>query len=789
MKGSKKIDIKKFKHETLFEKIKQLSGVHEEFDQVHVIFGGTGAVGGQALIELVELYELMIRLKGPGKRHRPRIIATGYSAKEIDDFAEKLNTIFQKTRKSGHGFEVVKHENSNAYLTLERVSGIVLEFYQFDASPKLTVNLSDVVDESATVEKNLDALRASFDKLERPFTNFLTQHILTGKLSGQKVRSVISGIPIPSVAAYRMQDVDEALRAIGAKTVENERVVKRAVLEKMAMDFGNIKANLSEEVLIAHTTSVGGMYVIEDGEQVIKLGFAHSSSGELLIEKQFYANVLTEAYSALGIKALITAAAIGIDNIRYNQKLPMGGEVFKKFEARKEEGTLPFDGSLIDRQKGKRFNYHFDAVRGIAPNSGLDVPHEPLQFMKNRTAEELEVKYAIKSGENGWFSLDNTWALYLNMKVATQEELAHVLVFNALFGDDLQMPYFDEDGICYYTQTDNSSLAFALLGNSEPFRRYQTSGFSPKAYQDLGSNKHQGALHTIGIYMLLHRLRQLNPVELSRIRTKYSLEETIEYVDRNTPALLIEDIVEWGPKNTASDFASLLKIESIDWLRNFIGYRGDWTPFVQHFFRNLLHAIHTAYQNITSLGTPIVYRPSDGPDQILYGPYLAPIDLVVTHQDSIAMELKKTAEKFGVDANLLFDWAVTNNGFVDLRPEATVITARSIREISPETVRKFDNHDAFRNAIESLEVGQYFATSGTLAFIGRFHGLYEQLNSYDVRFGTYNAWKALFPIDENNNHPIIPGIVEAMRLYTEGLGKVTGTESLYPMHGYFMTQE
>lgn len=788
MKGAKNLDIKKFKHEALSEKIKELLRVNDEFHQVHVIFGGTGAVGGQGLIELVELYEYLIRRKGPGGHHQPRIIATGYSRKEIDSFVSKLKALFDKTRKNGHGFQDLKLTGSNAEVTLVRKSGVMVEFYTFDASPRLNVDLSEVVSDQASSEENVEALKEAVRKLERPFTNFLEQNVLIGKLAGKKVRSVISGIPIPSVAAYRMADVDKALRHIDAKSIENERIVKREVLEIMATDFGNIKAHLAEEVLIAHTTSVGGMYVIEDGEQVIKLGFAHSSSGELLKEKQFYANVLTEAYSALGIKALITAAAIGIDNIRYNQKLPMGGEVFKKFAARKEEGTLPFSGDLIDRNGG-RFNYQFDAMRVPAPGQGKTPPSKALKFLEDREVRELEVRYAIKSGENGWFSLDNTWALYLNMKVATQEELAHVLVFNALFGDDQQMPFFDEDGICYYTQTDNSSLAFALLGNSEPFRRYQTSGFSPKAFQDLGSNKHQGALHTIGLYMLLHRLQRLNPAEISRIRSKYTLEETIEYVDRNTPALLIEDVVEWGPRNTSSDFASLLQADSIDWLRNFIGYRGDWTPFVKHFFSNLLTAIQNAYQTITSLGTPIIFRPSDGPDQILYGPYLAPIDLVVTHSDTISMEIKTIAKKYGVDPDLLMDWYIANNGFVDLRPEATLVTARSIADVSPETVRKCTSLLQFREMVGDLEVGQYFATSGTLAFIGRMQGLYEQLNSYDVRFGTYNAWKSLFPIDENNNHPIIPGIVEAMRLYSEGLGKVTGTEMLYPMHGYFLNLE
>ena len=787
-KVAKKIDIKKFKHESLSEKIKQYLSAHQVFDQVHVIFGGTGAVGGQAMIELIELYDYVIKMKGAGTHHQPRIIATGYATKEIEDYIRKLKGIFEKRRRSGHGFTLIKDDNSDAFMAFERPSGVRVEFYQFDASPKLAVNLDDVVSKDATTEENMQALIRAVDQLERPFTNFLENHILIGDMAGKRVRSVISGIPIPSVAAYRMADVDKALRTIDAHNKENERRIKREVLERMAEDFGNIKENYSEEVLIAHTTSVGGMYVIENGEQKIKLGFAHSSMGDLLLEKQFYANVLTEAYSQLGLKSLITAAAIGIDSIRYKQVLPMSGEVLKKFEACKRDGTLPFAPELIDRSAGKRFNYHFGDQRIYKPAHSDSTAADQLNFLEERDANELEVRYAIRSGENGWFSLDNTWALYLNMKVATQEELAHVLVFNALFGDDTQKPYFDEDGINYYTQTDNSSLAFALLGNSEPFRRYQTSGFSPKAYQDLGSNKHQGELHTIGMYMLAHRVMQLNPRDISRISSKYTLEETREYVDRNTPMLLLEDVVEMNPERMALDFSSLLNLKyDIGLLSRLIGYRGDWTPFVQQFFTNLLEAVKGTYQTIASIGTPIVYRDSDGKDRIIFGPYLAPLDIIATHSSSIRKAIEAQASVHGVDADLLFEWNVTNNGFVDLRPEATLVTAKSIDEISHETVRKFNSEADFREAIMSLHAGDYFATSGTLAFIGRIQGLYDQLQSYDVRFGTFNTWKSLFPIDENNNHPIIPGIVEAMRLYSEGLGKVTGTELLYPHHGYYST--
>ena len=39
-------------------------------------------------------------------------------------------------------------------------------------------------------------------------------------------------------------------------------------------------------------------------------------------------------------------------------------------------------------------------------------------------------------------------------------------------------------------------------------------------------------------------------------------------------------------------------------------------------------------------------------------------------------------------------------------------------------------------------------------------------------------------VDDRGYHIITPGLVETVRMYNEGLGKITGTETLWPRWGY-----
>ena len=408
----------------------------------------------------------------------------------------------------------------------------------------------------------------------------------------------------------------------------------------------------------------------------------------------------------------------------------------------------------------------------------------------------LNVNYALRSGENGLFSLDNAYALYLNMKIASQEELAHVLVSNALLGDDQQKPWFDRHGICYYTQTDNSSLVFALLNNRKEFRRYQTSAFSTKAFQELGSSKHQAELHMHGLFILMHKLRNLNPKQISdQITSKYKEQEVKEWVDFNTPKLLIEDVVEYGKDITslAKSFSDLFAIRSVEDLAKYTGFKGELKGFIKTFYNGLFSALTTTIRSITSLGTPIIYRNADGKDEILAGPYFAPLDLVLETNFSLLEKIDQICGQHNLEREEFINWLVCNNGFTDLRPNAVLNTAKTYTQGLTDQIKVIGTSTAFRKAINNLKLKNarnikeeyHYNTSGLLAYCGRITGLHEQLEQFNISLGTYNGWKALFPIDDHENHILIPGLIEAMRHYAEGLGKITGSEFLYPRYGYF----
>jgi hypothetical protein len=477
--------------------------------------------------------------------------------------------------------------------------------------------------------------------------------------------------------------------------------------------------------------------------------------------------------------------------------------VSRKYRLAAEKNKLPFDLKVTFDKKGERL------LNKIFPFQSLPVSHPvtdtkgnpmaktELDFGNNKdNIPSLNVNYALRSGENGLFSLDNAYALYLNMKIASQEELAHVLVSNALLGDDDQKPWFDKHGICYYTQTDNSSLIFALLNNRKEFRKYQTSAFTVKAFQELGSSKHQAELHTHGLFILMHKLKNLSSQNISSmITSKYKEQEVKDFVDTNTPNLLLEDVVSYGKdtETLSTAFSSLLSIKSIGEIAKYTGYTGELTGFVKVFFNGLYAAVSQTVRAITSLGNPIIFRNKNGNDEILAGPYFAPLDLVLDTNFTLIETIDKLCKENKLNREALINWLVCNNGFVDLRPQAILNTAKTFEHGLEDHISVIENADQFRKQVQQLKLKNrrnnkeniHFNSSGLLAYCGRISGLYEQLEQFDLSLGTYNGWKALFPIDDKFNHILIPGLVEAMRHYSEGLGKITGTEFLYPKYGYF----
>lgn len=792
-----------YKHQSFFLKLKELARSNSiaPFNFKMIFFGGTGAVGGQAVIEIISSFDYMKDAQNSLPNTTPKLVITGINRSQIDQFCSKLFQIFGKQK-----FEEIEKNGDESTLLYDQF--IELHFKTLMAVPKFHVDLDKALNQFESKEEKVNYLISEASKTTSPFEAFVkkTKQEL-GLGSNDRFRAIFSGIPVPSVATYHFESIDKLLIKHGIAQGDTdkhiERSIKKEILKGLAEDFGDIKKHHAEEVLMAHTTSVGGMYQIINGEPLIKLGYAHSSLGDLLKEKQFYANELTIHYSNFNLKSLVTASAIGIDYIYTSSTLPLSSGVSRKYRTAAEKNKLPFDLKVTYDKKGERLLnkiFPFQSLpvcHPVADTKGNPVAKTNLNFGNNKdNIPSLNVNYALRSGENGLFSLDNAYALYLNMKIASQEELAHVLVSNALLGDDKQKPWFDQHGICYYTQTDNSSLIFALLNNRKEFRKYQTSAFTVKAFQELGSSKHQAELHMHGLFILMHKLKNLSSQNIASVITsKYKEQEVKDFVDTNTPQLLLEDVVSYG-KDTqalAATFSSLLSIKSVGEMAEFTGYTGELNGFVKVFFNGLYSAVSQTVRAITSLGNPIIFRNNASKDQILAGPYFAPLDLVLDTNYTLIETIDQLCKEPKLERDSMINWLVCNNGFVDLRPEAILNTAKTFDQGLDDQISVIKDTDQFREQIQQLKLKNrrntheniHFNTSGLLAYCGRITGLYEQLEKFDLSLGTYNGWKALFPIDDKFNHILIPGLVEAMRHYSEGLGKITGTEFLYPKYGYF----
>ena len=69
------------------------------FGQIHVLFGGTGAVGGATAVQMVSLFEEAARRSLLTERAEPRIVITGRTKQEVRQFTHLLFEI----QKRDHG--------------------------------------------------------------------------------------------------------------------------------------------------------------------------------------------------------------------------------------------------------------------------------------------------------------------------------------------------------------------------------------------------------------------------------------------------------------------------------------------------------------------------------------------------------------------------------------------------------------------------------------------------------------------------------------------------------------
>jgi len=794
-----------FKKIRLGTKIVNEARSGRRYNDCHVFFGGTGAVGGTAVLEMLALYEQMMSIKAPKEDEVPIIVATARTREEVEVFTSRLFRFVQ----SRHGKNYLPTRVRNGYLTHSGVF-ICLERFQVVPLPGLerlqvtpASERRDVVaqylrsigsDIGAGADAIYEALKAAIGR-SRPFSSFLeAYHRKHLQHRANRFRSVHLCIPLPSLMAYHLLDLEIACSLIDGMGSERTEELKEAFVIAIRDDVAFIQESLAENVLVAHTTSVGGMFDEEIGadgtlKRTIRLGFAHSALDTRLKEKQKFAEKLTELYSAKGIKMLITAAAIGIDEVRVCSEVPVHKYVGQMlFDAEREvfpgsKAQQPPD-SRASKEAGRPVPVR-QVVRVFRP---LCVPfdeesEEPVSFERG---EDLKPSFVIRSGENGFFTVANADALYRVMRVASASELGLVMATTGLFGDDPLCPWF-KDNICYYTETDNSRAVFDFL--SQPLlRNAQLSGLEPMALQDLGSAKHQAELHTLGLLILLHRLKTLDIDAIPPYVDLQSFDEKDFFVKKSRP-LTFEDVIGWNLEELSRDLRLLLLAEEPEDLEFLTPFRGrmhdDLYPKRQMARRKVLETVLKASWMPCCIGSPVIFE-KDGKAHLKVGYYVAPLDLLMETRGSVMRKMKELyrAEPRSYSFEQFRDYHICMGGFIDLRPHAILCTATNPSQDLGKRVKRFQSVIELRKAIMEIEPYSIFSMCGLLAVIYRLHAMYATLKEANIELGTLPNFRWHMPRDEQGHILLVPGVVEAMRMVSEGLEKNTGTEFLDGIWGY-----
>jgi len=600
------------------------------------------------------------------------------------------------------------------------------------------------------------------------------------------------------MVAYHLDYLKEAASHIEGVTEDKLNELVRVFRRSLCDDLSEIRTSLSEEVLLAHTTAIGGMYNenLSDGRPVktIRLGFSHSAKDDKLIVKQEEAEEFAQEFAQIGIKVLITAAAIGIDEVRIRAAIPLHKEIKQKllevpvelFPGAKK--TLP-----MEARASKRTNRPVPIRQMIRIYPSLTIPlnQPPIGPVTFEQGNILTPTYSIRSGENGFFSVSNADALYRVMRVASASELGQVMATVGLFGEDSLSPWFPNN-VCYYTEGDNSRQVFDLL-YQPPLLQMQLSGLEPLALQDLGSAKHQGELHTLSLLILLHRLRTL---DIDAIDPYVDLEhfDPAHFLIEHSRPLTFEDLVNWDVGLVAKEMQILASAETPQDLAvlkpsRHTGLFEMKDKAAHQIFERALEAIRM----IPSLGSPILFE-RDGATFIRTGYFVAPLALLVIDTNTIDDHLKKEYEKhkremFEKGESLCTfeeyrDYHICSGGFIDLRPTTLLCTAKNSNEGLTDKIKRLSDEESLRAELFRLAPYSFFTTCGLVALLFRLRGLYNQLREAMAELGTLHEFRWQMPRDRNGHIIVVPGAVEAFRMVSEGLEKTTGTERLDGIWGY-----
>src|SRR5688572_13960775 len=319
------------------------SGRH--YRDVHVFIGGTGAVGGAAALQMVAMFEEMMAIEPPSSPDDvPVLVVTGRSDDEVHTFESRLKR-FSRTR---WGAGTTPRHFENGFLT---PGGVYVAVSKFELKPVPGLEIvtdADVQSRAKAVDEFLEVARVDrgsvaeslmqYVRGSRPITSFLEDRKMRLRDYGDKpFRSVLLGFPLPSILAYQTGGLGVVASALGLGAEFTARI-KDAFESTFADDLVAVRENWGARVLVAHTTGVGGMYdETPDGVTSLRLGFAHAARDEFLRQKHIEAEHLTHKYARRGILMLVTAAAIGIDEVRMREPIPLHGGIVKALRDAKHE--------------------------------------------------------------------------------------------------------------------------------------------------------------------------------------------------------------------------------------------------------------------------------------------------------------------------------------------------------------------------------------------------------------------------------------------------------------------
>jgi hypothetical protein len=759
------------------------SGGH--YRDVHVFVGGTGAVGGAAALQMVSMLEEMMTIRPPASPAEvPVLIVTGRSDDEVHSFESRLRR-FTRTR---WGAGTAPRPFEHGFLS---PGGVYVAVSKFELRPIPGLEIvtdADSQSRPAAVDEFLriagadrsmphDQIGAALMKhvhSARPITSYLQEWLARLSDYGPRpYRSVLLGFPLPSILTYQTGGLTVVAKELGLGDPFIASI-KDAFENTFADDLVAVDREWGARVLVAHTTGVGGMYDETTGANgevatSMRLGFAHAARDEFLRTKHVEAEHLTHKYAERGVYMLVTAAAIGIDEVRLRDRIPLHRDIVNALRDAPHE---LFRGARDRKQYIQVFK---PTTLKLTPAKA-----KPLHFKRG---EELRPEYAIRSGENGFFSVANADALYRVMKVASVSELGHVLATVGLLGDDPNVPWF-ADGICYYTETANESQVFDFLAQPVLFGA-QLSGLDPMALQDLGSAKHQAELHTLSLLILLHRLRTLE-VQAIEESPGQSFNARKFFLENSRP-LTFRDVEEWDIPTLARDLHTLVSADK----------PGQLLPLQPLLDPNqfggrdkahmaIMKVVLDAVFAVTSLGSAIVLEDAAGAPFARTGYWVAALGDIVTDDDSLRRLFADGYAKAQPDCTLEHyqSFHIAVNGFIDLRPHAIVSSAKVPSDLTPASVTIHRDASSFRQRLSTLEPYSFFATSGLLAIVHRLRALGHLLSQARTDLGTMQDWVWTMRRDARGHTYVVPGVVEALRMIAEGQEKTTGTEWLDGIWGY-----